>query len=458
MLPPTIQTTTAGSIEEIPPQSDSSPLFNAIFISPELATTPPSSVTDHHLLRRTPLILLLSQNQTTIAPAWLGGNIQGVLPWPSDKNILHTLLKRILPTTATLFNPLVNLLLQQSSDGLWVLDKQLVTQAINPMACTLFGKQADEIIGKIYTHVFSNLTGDTQKLTNYFEDCSAQPTVIHFSHEITLNRADEQIITIEGAIHPIHIQTQFQGLLVIIRPASPLEKTEQLQNNFIAMASHNLRNPLMSIQSALDYVLEVQADQTKQRYLLEQARHQTQKIAAFLQEILNICSLPNSQIPLRIQPINFLPLLNAIITELETLTTDLTIDLHVSNILPLIWVDELKVELILRNLLTHSKYRLDTQPPTHPKTIDIRVSQNETHLITTITDNGPLINPTRYEQIFLPVYTLEPDKDIDMMPYAYIIGLFTTRRLIKLLNGKIWLTEQNQTQTAFNMALPLWKP
>lgn len=345
----------------------------------------------------------------------------------------------------------LSLLMNGIKDAVWLVDTKLQTLDINPIACHLLGWQAKKVVGQNCATIWPE-NGDSghRELGRYLEQAMAIRGMASFNQGLTLALENGHVNLVEGAAYPLFNQKRVIGAMAIFREISPERDMERLHADFISMASHNLRTPLMTIQASLDYVLEARPDEAKNKQLLLEARSQSQKIALFLRELLDMSQLAlGKELSVNIKPVKILPLLRSVVADRKV---DMPCILEAPKILPLISTDETKVDIILHNLLAHAKRRSKTGDA-----LKIIVEKREEEIIISIVDSGEPIPPQHYPQIFWHVYPLEGNKSNGSMPYGYGIGLFTTRRLVELLGGKIWLSQPNAQGVSVNFTLPVWR-
>lgn len=345
----------------------------------------------------------------------------------------------------------LSLLMNSIEDAVWLVNTKLQTLDINPMACHLLGWQAKMVVGQNWATIWpENGNSGHRELGRYLEQAMAIRGMASFTQGVTLTLKNGHINLVEGAAYPLFNQKRVIGAIAIFREISPERDMERLHADFISMASHNLRTPLMTIQASLDYVLEAKPDEAKNKQLLLEARSQSQKIALFLRELLDMSQLAlGKEMSMNIKPVNILPLLRSVVADCKM---DMPCILEVPKCLPLISTDETKVNIVLHNLLAHAKRRSKTGDA-----LRVTVEKQEEEIIISIMDSGEPIPPQHYPQIFWHVYPLEANKSNDSMPYGYGIGLFTTRRLVELLGGKIWLSQPDTQGVSVNFTLPIWR-
>ena len=347
----------------------------------------------------------------------------------------------------------LTLLMNNTKDAVWLVNTELQALAINPTACRLLGWQSKEVMGQDFASLWpENTSSGYQELGKYLERAMTLGEAVSFTQGVTVTLENNFTNVIEGVVYPLFNHRRVTGAMTIFRQLSPERDLERLQADFISMASHNLRTPLMAIQASLDYVLEAKADEARKKQFLLEARSQSRKIALFLRELLDISqSALAKETMTSIRPVNFLPLLQAAVAKSQT---EIPCALEAPKNLPLISTDAAKVEIILQHLIAHGKRRNKAGAALK---IIVVVEEQEKEIIVSVIDHGETIPPQHYSQVFWHIYPLEANKDHNSMPYGYNLGLFTTRRLVELVGGKIWLSQPNGYGVSVNFTLPIWR-
>jgi K+-sensing histidine kinase KdpD len=209
----------------------------------------------------------------------------------------------------------------------------------------------------------------------------------------------------------------------------------------------------MSIQAALDFVLEGNGDHEKNERLLAEARSQSQKIALFLRDLLDISQLTQGrELPLNIKPVNLIDLLTAIVTENQTEAIEINFELDVPDAVPLIATDKVKTTSVFHKLVAYAKGRSEPGD-----VLKITVEELDNDVVVSILDSGVPLSPQQHQQIFWQVYPLEANKNNGAMPYGYGLGLYSVRRLVELLGGNIWVSQPAPRGVSLNVTLPIWR-
>ena len=327
-------------------------------------------------------------------------------------------------------------------DAILFVDINMKILDINPVACRLLGWNIEDILDNPYFLPEDETPESHRVFQGQLKHALKEHKQIPFQQ--ALSAKDKITNIVEGTIYPLFDRDQILGVIAIFRLSAPEEEAERLQADFIAMASHNLRTPLMSIQMALDFVLNGNDDDfSDNKHHLVQARLQSQKIASFLQELLGVAQLTqNRQIPLKIKPINLKEVVQSAIDAPDNALSDIQYDLEIPPDFTHLLADEGKVFVIVQNLVAYIRNRCSAQVR-----LKIIVEEKDSEVVISICDNGPPLPVEQYQQVFWQVYPSEIDSHSnDSMSYGYNIGLFGIRRLVELLGGRIWISQAHDTE------------
>lgn len=210
-----------------------------------------------------------------------------------------------------------------------------------------------------------------------------------------------------------------------------LVQTNNMLENFAAVAAHDLRSPLATYTSLLELILldqeNVLSSKTKQ-YLdmmhdsaLRLTNHITGLLSTYKASYAN--SVNRSAVDLNI-------LFEQVRFNLDTLINSCEAKV-MSNRLPTLDVDENLFRHMLLNLIENSlKYR---SPQRRPIVIVKHETRGNTHLFS-IEDNGIGIKPSQEQKVF-QLY-----EQIDGSEKSGVgLGLSLCRRIAQLHNGKMWI-------------------
>lgn len=229
------------------------------------------------------------------------------------------------------------------------------------------------------------------------------------------------------------------------------EKNEELERyinyslqleNFAHLASHDLREPLINIQS-ISFLLEMEeennlSDSGKQ--YLSYIQTSSKRMEQLLSELLEYSTIGKYSNP---QKVDCNLLINSTIKDLSVKIQQKQIELNIAT-LPIVNGHQKELRSLFQNLISNAiKYRRkDLQSK-----INVSYEENSTHWKFSFKDNGIGIEPKNHEKIFL-IYKrlnnqLQDEKSTGL-------GLAYCKKVVELHQGKIWIeSELNKGTTVF---------
>jgi two-component system sensor histidine kinase VicK len=228
-------------------------------------------------------------------------------------------------------------------------------------------------------------------------------------------------------------------------------KLEEIRkNDFIAIASHELKTPLTSLKAYLQVMnakVKQLADDSFFSGVLSKSLNQVSKMQGLIQGFLDVARLESGM--LRLNPDTFS--LNQLIMESAEEASVLS-EAHQIKVSPLenvrIKADRDKIGQVLNNLLSNAiKY----SPKGKQIAVDCRLNSNE--VVTTITDEGMGIKPEDIEHLFDRFYRVDSQHTKTISGFG--IGLFLCAEIVRLHGGRIWVESQSGKGSAFHFSLPL---
>jgi signal transduction histidine kinase len=240
--------------------------------------------------------------------------------------------------------------------------------------------------------------------------------------------------------------TYFTGVLHEI---SERKKDELRKNDFISMASHELKTPLTSL-SAIMQTLKLQFEDAPDEFTaktLDRAYAQVKKMDAMINGFLNASYFGTGKIYLNLQTFDLTDLMLATVEE-----TTLTSPYHSISYLPdtplLISADPDKIGSVVSNLLSNAvKYS--------PKGSSIEVGSHVANdqVIVSVKDQGIGINPVDIGKIFDRFYRVVNGATQSVTGFG--IGLYLSSEIIVRHGGNIWVASQVGAVSTFFFSLPL---
>jgi signal transduction histidine kinase len=215
------------------------------------------------------------------------------------------------------------------------------------------------------------------------------------------------------------------------------------------MASHLLRNPLSYIQTSIDLLLNSELDASEHRAILDRMRAQSQRIREFIKELVEMSRLETGSVRVNPEPVVLPPLIERVLDLLRPEESRYEFSFTAPRTFPILAADPGKTQLILLSLLRSAVSRC---PDGGSITLELEAKQSEA--LISVTDDGQALPPPQLDRLFSRFYPI--DSHGDKMPSTYRLGLYSTRRLIELQNGRVWAESEAGKGTRLSFSLPIW--
>lgn len=232
--------------------------------------------------------------------------------------------------------------------------------------------------------------------------------------------------------------------IATLRDVTEQRRLETAQREFMAMASHELRNPLAALTGNAQLLLRRgEFDRESAEVIVAQARH----LERLVRDLLDVTAATAGQFRLRRSAVDLVHVAREIAAEQQA-----TAPLHRVHVRRApssvrgMW-DEDRLQQVVRNLVSNAiKY----SPDGGEVAIDIDADEHEVHL--SVEDHGVGIAEAEQERIFQRFYRSEPETGrIEGLG----LGLDVTRALVEAHGGRISVTSSPGMGSTFTVRLPL---
>ena len=214
----------------------------------------------------------------------------------------------------------------------------------------------------------------------------------------------------------------------------------------IATVSHELRSPLTSIKGFTSLLLsrwDGIADDRKKE-MLEQVRHDADRVTRMLTELLDISRLEAGRLSLRVRPIDLRALAVSVVEKVALVEADLEATVTFPDELPEVDADGDKVEQVLTNLVENAaKYA-------SPQGLRIDGAVTDGGVAVSVSDRGPGIPAEDLPRVFERFFRREEGR-----PTGTGLGLWISRGLVEAHGGTLTATSTEGEGSTFCFTIPV---
>jgi two-component system CheB/CheR fusion protein len=272
-------------------------------------------------------------------------------------------------------------------------------------------------------------------------------------------RSDGSIIDVLHTVSPIcDAAGRIVGVSTISRDITVRKKSEQAiqdtirnRDHFLAMLSHELRNPLSAILYAaqmLDMRKSIDGNDTEASDVI---RRQAEQMRLLLDDLLDVARVTQNKIVLRREVVSLGDIVAEELRTIERLpeTSRRVIEVQGMDQVCLVDGDPARLHQVVINLLRNAvKYSSDGG------TITVKLSRQDNQAVLSVRDTGVGIAPDMLDQIF-ELFVQSRDT-IDRAEGGLGVGLTLVRAIVELHGGTIRAFSQGTGfGSEFTIQLPL---
>ncbi len=336
-------------------------------------------------------------------------------------------------------------LFEASRDGILIVDPYTTTISDANSAITdLLGLSRKQLLGQDLCRV--GLLQDQESTDAALQELQ-EKHILRYETELFYTAKDQQ-----RALEVICNLYQENGRDVIqcnIRDITERKTLEQRKDEFISMASHELKTPVTSLKGFLTLLqrrLTVRGEEKSLHYLARMDA-QVQRLTTLINDLLDLSRMQIGQLIYREEYFDVDTLLEEIVENVQgtTQTHHLLLEGEAQTEL---FADRDRIEQVLINLLNNAiKYSAQAD------TVRIHVERNDNQIHVSIQDFGIGIAKEYQDKIFEQFYQVT---DPATKTYPGLgIGLYISCQIVRRHGGQLWVESEKGAGSTFHMALPL---
>ncbi|MGN7610501.1 sensor histidine kinase [Magnetococcales bacterium HHB-1] len=322
-------------------------------------------------------------------------------------------------------------ILNKSPDGVILVDHQGIVKLVNPAALELFNCQEEQILNAPFGFPVGKERSQEIRIIGHhgklkFVELHSVELIWHS------NRA--HLVTLRDITQRKTLETE-------------LAHVNQELQDFVYIASHDLQEPLRSISTYVDFLMEdlkedSMTDDVKEdlRFIMES----TTRIRTMIQDLLTYSR--SSRLSFKERSVNLNQCIATVSEDLKTLLDECGGIIKYRN-LPTVCGEQSALTRVFQNLIENSlKFRRTEVPPEIHITAE-RIGENWQ---VQVTDNGIGINSKYYTRIFRPFQRLHGRSEYP----GTGLGLSIVKKTVERHGGSIQVTSEVDVGSTFTITLP----
>lgn len=231
-----------------------------------------------------------------------------------------------------------------------------------------------------------------------------------------------------------------------------LKKLDKAKDEFVSMASHQLRTPLTSVKGYLSMVVEGDAGKVtpQQKELLNEAYSSNERMVNLVNDFLNVSRIQTGKFMLEKLPVDLAKLVDEEVKGLVQNATkrQITLDYKAPVDVPQLNIDEGKIRQVVMNYIDNAIYYSNTD-----STIKIDLSIDGDDVVFTVKDTGIGVPVSEQSGLFTKFYRASNAKK--QRPDGTGVGLYLAKKIITAHDGKIVFSTVEGRGSTFGFRLPI---
>ena len=231
-----------------------------------------------------------------------------------------------------------------------------------------------------------------------------------------------------------------------------LQRLDEAKNEFISMASHQLRTPLTSIKGYLDMMLEGDLGKISptQRAVLREAFSSSERMVRLINDFLNVSRLQTGKFTIDKQSVDIAQILRDEVSLLKVVADQRSVEmvLKIDKKIPSLAVDSEKIRQVMLNMIDNAIYY--SSP--HKKVV-ITLKSSGKMIEFSVKDSGIGVPKSEQANLFGKFFRGTNAKK--RRPDGTGVGLFLAKKVILSHDGEMIFESEEGKGSTFGFKLPV---
>lgn len=229
-----------------------------------------------------------------------------------------------------------------------------------------------------------------------------------------------------------------------------LEELDKAKNDFVSLASHQLRTPLTATKWVSEELLLPPAplsDERKDHYL-RQIHASNERMIRLVNQLLDASRIGFGTLAYKPEVVHIDDVVELMLRDItpEIKNSGVKLETKVDKHLPVIHMDRTWVQVILQNLVSNAlRY---SQPG---QSVIVSITNQNNEILIKVKDSGCGIPVSQQSKIFTKLF--RADNARQLVGEGSGLGLYITKALVEQVGGKIWFESAENKGTTFYVKL-----
>ena len=320
-------------------------------------------------------------------------------------------------------------------DGIFLVDSDGCVRLWNRGAELITGVPARAVVGRPLAEVIPEWDVLAARIT--VAERGAAPRSVALPVELSGRDLWLSFVAVHGA----------DGIVYAFRDLTFERRVEELQSDFVATISHELRTPMAGVYGAAETLLHRDAELSgeQRRQLLEMIATQATRLKQMTEVVLLTSQLERDDLPIARTPVDMVELVHATVETLGSQLPTSSVSVECDASVGAAAGDRDRIQQVLVNLLDNAvKYGGGN--------VSVRVDARNGYVRVSVSDEGPGIPPGEQQRIFEKFYRSDAQQTLG--PGGTGLGLYISRELVRRMEGRLDVSSAPGRGATFVVELP----
>lgn len=235
--------------------------------------------------------------------------------------------------------------------------------------------------------------------------------------------------------------------------AKKLEEVDKMKDDFISMASHELRSPLTAIRGYVELLGDIietanhaSTEKNPQKKYLKNIENSVSRLNNLVGDLLDVSRIQQNRIPFDLKETDVAEIVGNITNEMKVLANEKGLELKEEFAqIKTIKVDPERLKQIIVNLISNAiKY-------TRKGRVDVQIKQDDKMVYVIVADSGMGISAENMKKLFSKFYRIKTPETAEISGTG--LGLWIAREMAQKMGGDLNVESIEGVGSHFTLSL-----
>ncbi len=357
-------------------------------------------------------------------------------------------------------------ILSSIADGVFVIDSDERIILFNPATESISGYNADEAIGNRYKDILRFEDARTGKVKDDFIKQALDGKVARLRNHAILTRKDGRQIAVANSAAPlVDYRHKTIGAIVVFRDVTREAELSRAKDEFVSLASHQLRTPLSAVNWYAEMLLDgdVGPLSKKQKEHVQEIHEGNQRMITLVNSLLDVSRIDLGKFINEPVDTSVAKLTDSLEKEMSEIIAvkRMKIEKDIPKNLPAVFIDPKLLRAIIQNMLSNAvKYtpakglvKVSAWVARQADCTSTRICTPGKYILIEVSDTGYGIPAAQQNRVFEKLFRADNVRSLELEGTG--LGLYYIKQIIDKLGGGISFKSTESVGTTFTVILPL---